>query len=152
MVFAVGVFDEYRDYLAQLPLREGLAAYLVGGVEWGQTEISLVRLFARAAYQGDPAFQERLVQPVALVMRRMVSDILAAAQARGELRPDVDLEALTRVIHALMIAVGDAQLLPYLNTYFQVVDAGMSPERLLAGLLDLVLHGIASGSDRREGA
>ncbi len=152
VAFTAGVFDEYRDYLVHLPLREGLAAYLIGGVEWGQTEISLVRLFARAAYQGDPAFQERLVQPVALVMRHMVSDILAAAQARGELRPDVDLEALTRVIHALMIAVGDAQLLPYLNTYFQVVDAEMPPERLLEGLLDLVLHGIASGGDRQEGA
>jgi len=152
VLFTVGVFDEYRDDLVQMPLKEALAAFLVGGVEWGQTEISLVRLFARAAYQGDPAFQERLVQPVALVMRRMVSDILAAAQARGEIRPGIDLEAMTRVIHALTIAVGDAQLLSHLNTYFQVVDAEMPPERLLVGFLDLVLHGIASGGDRQEEA
>ncbi len=152
VIFTAGLFDEYRDYFTHLPLKEALTAYLVGGVEWGKTEVNLVRFFARAAYQGEPVFQERLVQPVALAMRRTVRDMLAAAQARGELRPGVDLEAMTRVIHALTIAVGDAQLLPYLNTYFQVVDAAMPPDRLLEGLLDLVLHGIASGGERQEEA
>jgi len=31
-------FDEYRPMRVALPLREALAAYLVGGVEWGQTQ------------------------------------------------------------------------------------------------------------------
>jgi hypothetical protein len=34
--------------------------------------------------------------------------------------------------------------LPYLNTYFQVTDAAISPERLYAALFTLVLHGLGS--------
>jgi hypothetical protein len=34
---------------------------------------------------------------------------LASLFARGELRPDLDLAATTRIIHALTIAVGDVQ-------------------------------------------
>jgi hypothetical protein len=68
--------------------------------------------------------------------------ILTAAQARGEVRQDVDLAATARVIHALLIALGDAQLLPYLNTYFQVVAADIPPERTLDAALDLIVQGL----------
>lgn len=136
-------FEQYRPLLAAMPLREGLVAYLVGGVEWSQTQVSLVRFFARAAYYGEPVLNERVVRPVATIMRQMVHDMLAAGQARGEVRPDLDLDAVTRLVHALLIAVGDAQLLPYLNTYFQVIEPGQSPESLLEALLDFVFNGIA---------
>jgi hypothetical protein len=42
-----------------------------------------------------------------------------------------------------MIAIGDSQLLPYLNNYFQVESPSMPPERILEALLDLILKGIA---------
>jgi hypothetical protein len=70
--------------------------------------------------------------------------MLTRAAERGELRTDVDLEATTRIIHALTIAVGDSQILPYLNTYFQVTDDAVPPERTLDALLTLVLHGIGA--------
>ena len=135
-------FNEYRPMLSAMPLREALAAYLIGGLEWGQTQMGLVQFFARAAYHGDPALAESVVRPIANVMREMVHDILAQAAARGEIRADVDMEATARVINALMTAMGDCQLLPYLNTYFQVSDKKMPPERVLEAMLDLVLRGI----------
>jgi uncharacterized protein involved in high-affinity Fe2+ transport len=70
--------------------------------------------------------------------------MLNEAVARGEIRADVDLEATARVIHALTIAVGDGQLLPYLNTYFQVTDESVSPERTLQALLALIWRGIGT--------
>ena len=136
-------FGEYRSTLAAMPLREALTAYLAGGVEWGQTQAGLVQFFARAAYHGDPQLGEQVVRPIANVMREMVSDILTQAAARGEIRAGVDLEATARVLNALMIAVGDAQLLPYLNIYLQVTDKKMPPKRVLEALLELVLRGIA---------
>lgn len=142
--FMNDMFNSYRAYLAALPLREGLAAYLMGGVEWGQTQMGLVRFFARAAYQGDPLLQERVVQPVGETLLAIVREMLQAAAARGELRPDVDLEATTRLIHALTLAVGDSQMLPYLNTYFQVTDETISPERLLAALGELIMRGVGA--------
>jgi AcrR family transcriptional regulator len=127
-----------------MPLREALSAYLLGGIEWSQTQAGLVQFFARAAYHGDPRLSESVVRPVANVMREMVHDILTQAAARGEIRADVDLDAAARVINALMIAIGDAQLLPYLNVYFQVTDKKMPPERILDASLALILRGIGA--------
>jgi TetR/AcrR family transcriptional regulator len=142
------VFDEYRPMLAAMPLRDALAAYLLGGIEWSQTQVGLVQFFARAAYHGDPELAESVVRPVADVMRETVREILAQAAARGEVRSDVDIEAAARVVNALLIAVGDSQLLPYLNTYFQVSDEDVPPERILEAALNLVLHGI--GPEKKE--
>ena len=61
----------------------------------------------------------------------------------------MDLEAAARVVNALLIAVGDSQLLPYLNTYFQVMGEEMSPERIWEAALALILHGIG-GSEKKE--
>jgi AcrR family transcriptional regulator len=140
--FVTETFDSFRPYLAALPLRDALTAYLSGGVEWSRTYAGLLRLFARAAYHGDPELSEPLVRPIATLLRRMICDILDAAVVRGEIRADVDLEAATRILHALMIAIGDGQLLPYLNTYFQVTGQDMPLERIMNALLDLVWRGI----------
>ena len=137
-------FNEYRPYLVSLPLDQALEAYLIGGVEWSQMYTALLRLFARAAYHGDPELSENLVQPIADLLRDMVGDMLAQAAERGEIRDDVDLEAATRLVHALTIVAGDSQLLPYLNNYFQVVGEDVPPERMLPALTSLVLEGIGA--------
>ena len=148
--FVTGAFDLYRPYLAAMPLREALAAYVSGGIEWSRTEAGFLQLFARAAYQGDPDLAERLVLPISNKLREMVSEMLAQAAARGEIRPRVDLEAAARLVYGLSIAVGDSQLLPYLNNYFQIIDPAIPPERILAAMLDLVLNGIASEQNGRQ--
>lgn len=142
--YIVDEFDRYRPMLAAMPLRDALAAYLTGGVEWSQTQVGLIQFFMKAAYQGDPALQDRLVRPVADTMREIVQEILIQAAARGEIRNGTDLEAATRLVHALMIAVGDSQLLPYLNTYFQVSSDEVTPDRMLDALLDFILNGIGT--------
>jgi AcrR family transcriptional regulator len=136
--------EEFRPYLLELPLREALSVYLMGGIEWSQTQIGLVRFFARAAYHGEKDLSERVVRPFATQMRSLVGDLLGQAARRGELHADVDLDAAARLINALMIAVGDSQLLPYLNVYFQVIDERLPPERVLQALPDLVLLGIGA--------
>jgi len=149
--FVTEQFDQYRPYLRVLPLRDALEAYLVGGVEWSQMYAGFLRLFARAAYHGDPELADSLVRPIATLLLDMVSEMVAAAAGRGELRRDVDLEAATRLIHALTIVAGDSQLLPYLNTYFQVVGQDLPPERLTSALIDLVLRGIGAEQSENEG-
>jgi AcrR family transcriptional regulator len=143
--FVVDSFNEYRPFLTGIPLRDGLSAYLLGGIEWGRLYQGLLRLFARAAYHGDPELAESLVRPVANVLREMVHDMLVAAAERGEIRDDLDLETAVRTVHALTIAVGDSLMLPYLNDYFQVTDDQMPPERAIEAAVDLILTGISSG-------
>ena len=140
----IAMFQEYTPMMAAMPLKDAMQAYLMGGLEWGQTAMGLVRFFGRAAYQGDPDLAERVVRPVANVMRETMQEILAQAQARGEIRRDVDIAAMTRVMNALMIAIGDSQLLPYLNTYFQVTDKKIPLERVADALLELIQNGIAA--------
>lgn len=148
--FVTDSFNEYRPYLVAMPLRDALSAYMIGGIEWSHMYMDMLRLFARAAYHGDPELAESLVRPIANLLREMVHDMLAQAVERGEIRDGVDLEATERIIHALTVAVGDGQLLPYLNIYFQVVDEEMAPERVLDSLLALVLRGIGTTQYEEE--
>jgi AcrR family transcriptional regulator len=142
--YCKGAFDSFKPYLSSLPIREGLTAYLTGGVEWSQEQVGMLRLFVRAAYQGDPELLDRVVEPIASSLLDIVREIVNQAAERGEIRPDVDLEAVTRIIHATMIGVGDSQLLPYLNTYFRVYNDSMPPERISNALLELILNGIGT--------
>ncbi|NMB87833.1 MAG: TetR/AcrR family transcriptional regulator [Chloroflexi bacterium] len=141
---ATGTFRGYRRELAALPLRQALLAYLEGGLEWSRQEASFAAFFARAAYQGDPGLAPSLVRPVADEMRAMVTAILDSARERGELRPDLDHEAAGRLVHAMLIAVADPLLLPYLNDYFQVSGGAVTPERAITAAVDLLLNGIAA--------
>jgi AcrR family transcriptional regulator len=153
--FAIGLcvrhttelFQQFRPMLAAMPLREALSAYLMGGLEWGQTEMGLVRFFGRAAYQGDPDLAERVVRPIATVMRETLQEILSQAQARGEIPRSAKLEETTRIVNALLIAVGDSQLLPYLNNYFQVMDEEVSSDKIMAALVEFILRGIGAEAE-----
>jgi len=135
-------FDQFRPMLAALPLREALTYYLTGGLEWSQTMLGLIQFFGRAAYQGDPVLAEKVVRPVADAMRLTMFEILQAAQERGEIRADLDLDVTARAIHAWTIALGDSQLLPYLNNYFQVTTETIPFERALSNAIDLLVRGL----------
>lgn len=139
-------FDQFRPMLAAMPLREAFYYYLSGGMEWSQTLMGLIQFFGRAAYQGDPLLAEKVVRPVAIAMRETVREILLAAQSRGELRSDLDLDATVGAVHAWMIALGDSQLLPYLNNYFQVSDETIPFERSLATAIDILVRGLSPDS------
>lgn len=137
----VALFESYTAELAALPLREALAAYLGGGVEWGQEELGMLRLFGKAAYQNAPGLEDKVVRPIATALKGMMRAMLLAARERGEIRPEVDLEAATRLINTQIIALGDALLFPQLNAYYQLYDEEMSRERILNSLLDMLENG-----------
>lgn len=138
------VFEEARPYLAAMPFEDGLRAYLMGGVEWSKMQLGLMQFFARAAYHSDSDLSDQMVQPIAAVMRDVVRAMLEQAISRGEVRPDIDLDAVTRVIHALTITAGDSQIFPYLNAYFQFTGGDVTPERAVEALISLIVHGIGT--------
>jgi len=141
--YMVDLFEQFRPILSGMPLREGLRYYLMGGIEWGQTEIGLVRFFGRAAYQGEASMRADIVRPIATVMRETMQEILFHAVQRGEIRKEIDIDATVRLLNGLTITVGDAQLFPHLNDYFQITDPGMTMERILDALIELVFRGIS---------
>jgi AcrR family transcriptional regulator len=137
------LFELTGAYLAELPLAEALRAYMSVGIDWGQSETGLVRFFGRAAYQGDPDLAESVVRPLAEAMRKTVLEMLERAANRGEINPDQDLEAAARLINGLTIVVGDSQLLPYLNTYFQITDENVTIQRILDTSISFILKGLS---------
>jgi hypothetical protein len=106
--------------------------------------LGLIQFFCRAASQGDPLLAEKVVRPVAVAMRETLYEILSNAQQRGELRPDLDLDAAARAVNAWIIALGDSQLLPYLNDYFQVSAESVPFERTLSAALDILVRGLSA--------
>jgi TetR/AcrR family transcriptional regulator len=130
--------------LRNLPFREALRYYIVEGVRYSQSQKSLTRFLTLSAYQGDEEIGRTVVEPIAVVMREVVRDLLKAGVARGELRPEIDLEAASRAVNVLIIGLGDSQLTPYLNTYFQVSDDKIPFERTLDAGLDMILRGLAA--------
>ncbi len=143
-IFRDGI-EIYRSYLASLPepprLVEAIEAYGMGW-EWFSEEKGFTRFFTRAAYGGDPLLNERVVRPIAEIMLGLVTDLLKDAQARGEVRADIDLPATARVLHGMTLALYDPQLLPYLNVYFQVSGPDVAAERTTRAALDMILRGI----------
>jgi len=142
--YMTDMFEMYRPLLLEMPLAEGLAAYLNTGVEWSQTQLGMIQFVARAAYHGDPELAERVVKPIGAAMRSVVQAMLVKAVERGEVRSDIDLDATTRAINAALIAIGDSQLLPYLNNYFQVTDRKVTGQRVTEALVALILRGIGT--------
>ena len=138
----IDLFNQFTPMLAALPISDALRYYIMGGIEWGKTERGLVRFLGRAGYQGDPQMTESVVRPVADVMLAMTLEILTQAATRGEIRSDIDLEATARAMNAMMIAVGDSQLLPYLNDYLRVSDENMPLERVIDALIEMLLQGL----------
>jgi AcrR family transcriptional regulator len=130
----------YIPVLAALPLRDGLTAWVTGGIEWTREQAAVMGFFVRGAYEGDEALAARLVEPVALVMVDAIRAMLAAAIERGEARADLDLDAGARAVHVLLAGVTDAHLLPHLGRYFRVVDVGF--DRALAAAVDLAVQGV----------
>jgi hypothetical protein len=77
---------------------------------------------------------------------------LLAAQARGELRPEVDIEAAARAINAWVIPVADSQLFPYLNLYFQTSDENIPFQRTLDAFLDILEQGLMNAECKMQNA
>lgn len=141
--YVLDMFVAFKPYMVSMPLRQALSSYLLGGIEWSHTQTGLVQFFLKAAYEGDEELYPRFVEPISEVMLEIVREILSGAVERGEVRADIDLDATARIVNSTIIALGDSQLLPYLNSYLRVTDSGVSLERIIAALLDLVQHGIA---------
>jgi len=142
-MYMTSLFDLTRTYLAEMPLADALRSYLSMGIDWGQSETGFVRFFGRAAYQGDPHLAEKVVRPIAVTMRKIILEMLKQAAVRGEINSNQDLEAAARLINGLTIVVGDSQLLPYLNTYFQITDEDVSQQRILEVMVPFILKGLS---------
>jgi AcrR family transcriptional regulator len=133
------------SYYKGMPVRRALRSYLLDGIRISRSQKSITKFLTLAAYQGDEAIGESVVRPIAVVMREVVREMLTDGAARGEIRPDIDLEAAARAVNGLLIVLGDSQITPRLNTYFQISDDDVAFERTLDAAVDVLFRGLAQG-------
>jgi len=130
-------------YYKGMPVRQALRSYLIDGIRISRSQKSITKFLTVSAYQGDEQIGESVVKPIAVVMREVVREMLKDGIIRGEIRPDIDLEAASRTVNVLLIALGDSQITPYLNIYFQVTDKDVAFDRTLETALDILFQGLA---------
>jgi AcrR family transcriptional regulator len=135
-------------YYKGMPVRQALRSYLIDGIRLCQSQKSLTKFLTLAAYQGDEQTGESVVRPIAVVMREVTRDMLKTGIERGEIRPDIDLEAASRAVNVFLIALGDSQIVPNLNTYFQVSDKEVAFEKTLDTALDILFRGLSAEKAR----
>jgi AcrR family transcriptional regulator len=138
----VAELNSYLPLLARMPLRDGLTAWVSGGEQWTQEYAAAMRFFARGAYEGDPVVSRRLVAPVSTVMVEAIRTMLAAGIERGEVRPELDLDATARAVHVQLSGVMDAPLIPGLAEYFRVAEGDVTAADTLAAAIELVIAGV----------
>ncbi|MBN1438226.1 MAG: TetR/AcrR family transcriptional regulator [Anaerolineales bacterium] len=131
------------SYYKGKPLRQALRSYILDGIRMCRSQKSLTRFLILSAYQGDAQTGESVVRPIAVVMREVVQEMLCDGIRRGEIRADIDLEAAARAVNVLLIALGDSQIHPDLNTYFQVSGSAVAFERTLDAALDMIFRGLS---------
>jgi len=134
---------QYRDVMAQLPLREGLEAYVLVGVEWSRGHEDLLRFFSRAAYQGDVGLGAVVVAPVAEELLELVRAMLSAARDRGETAASLDVDAAAHFVHALTVSLGDCRLLPHIDHYYRLLGDTSLEERA-AQLAEFVVAAVSN--------
>jgi len=148
------------SYLEPMPLREALSAYLSYGIEWSVKEAASLRSFVAAAYCGAPLgsafaegagrtseaardwYLESLIRPVAASMQEVVRRVFAAAAARGELRAGLDVEAAARLANVILIAAGDARMMPRLDEYYRLYGPGSTTEAGIAQAVDFICRSV----------
>ena len=138
----VEMFEIYIPMLAAMPLREGLRAYLQGGLALNETDRGVVRFFGQAAYQGAEGRVKQALVPIADMMLAVVHEMLVQAKNRGEIRAEVDVDASARALNAFLIALGDGELFPFLNTYYRLTDVDVPFDRVLDAAIELIMNGL----------
>jgi AcrR family transcriptional regulator len=160
LVLARGLSEELLScipYLEPLPLRDALTSYLSYGIEWSVKEAASLRSFVAAAYRGAPVgspfsdesaasgadwYVETLIRPVAAAMQEVVRRFFAAAAARGELGAGLDVEEAATLANVLMIAVGDARMMPRLDEYYRLSERGATTEAVVARTVDFICRSV----------
>lgn len=146
----VASFNTFFPYLDQLSFQEAYSIYISSGLEWGKEQQQFVRFFAKAAYQDHPELEDSVVTPISNCMLKLVRVMVQKGQESGEIRADVDSEAISRILHALSIALGDPVILPYLNKYFQITEDSIPMSRIFSTLMDLLEHGMITPKENSE--
>ena len=126
-------------------LEQGLRDHLATDLGYVDTHRSIIKYYAQAGYRGELPTSQDVFGPIASGMRSRVQRVLARAEERGELREDLDPDAVSRVVSTLMLVLADARFVDHLNDYLQLYpDDESSAKETIDAAIDIIARGIGA--------
>ncbi len=113
---------EARDGTADRPLADRLAGVLRAGFRFIDDHPHLARIYFRLLQGESTPFKAKRLQVLHRQSLEFLHELLADAQARGEVRDDVDLRRTSFLVHGLLQQLLRAYDLPH-------VDSGLGLHR-----------------------
>lgn len=118
---------------------------LLAGLEMTEANPRLFRLYLKIVFEGDVPFRGRLLQSIRLFSHDYIMDLLAEAQAEGQLRPGLDLELAAFAVDSLLERFLVAHHLEHMDPGLDLHKAAPQQARLRAAqLVDLLRHGLGA--------
>lgn len=130
------------DLADSATLEEGLRDHLATDLEYVATHGSIIKYYAQAGYRGELSTSWGVLESMTGGMRSRVQRLLDQAAERGELREDLDPDAVSRVVSTLMLVLADSRFVDHLNDYLQIYSGDDSSAK---ETIDVAIAIIARG-------
>lgn len=144
---SMGMVKDYlrtvRDETTQASVFDRLEATLMAGVFFLKQHPVIYHLYTRMLVESDIPFRQDVLRSLREYSLEYLRSLLETAQARGELKPGLDLEQVSFMLDAVMDRFLQAQTVPHLDAglglYQCTVDQA---EQWVRGLIGIMRTGL----------
>lgn len=134
-----------RDQTVSEDLFTALEATLTAGVIFMQKHPVIYRLYIKAMFEDDIPFRSEILRSLREYSFKYFRSLLERARARGELRPDLDLDKAAFVLDALMDRFLLARTVPHLDAGLGIYACSDDDaRRWISQIKDMVRLGMGS--------
>ncbi|MDL1970934.1 MAG: TetR/AcrR family transcriptional regulator [Candidatus Desulfofervidaceae bacterium] len=123
---------------------EKLKASLKAGIRFIQTHPRIYHIYLKILFEDKVPGRERLIKAIRFYSRDYLLPLLQEAQAKGEIRPDIDLEIAAFMLDAIMERFLQAHVLPYLDAAGIYQADMIQLDRLLDAWIDILKRGLGN--------
>jgi len=132
-----------RDQTAGEDIYTRLEATLIAGLLFSQKHPRVFRLYIRTLFEDDIPFRDEILMSLRSYSLKYLHSLLQTARQRGELRPDLDLDAAAFVLDAVMDRFLQAGSVKHLDGGMGLFECGETRARAwIAQLVSIMKQGL----------
>lgn len=138
-----------RDASAGDEVFSRIEASLVAGVEFVKAHPRIYNLYLRVQYESGLPGRVEMLKAIRKSSIHFLTELLAEARERGELPPDLDLEAAAFTVDAVLERFVQAHGVPWIDAGLGLYRADRAEvERWAAGLVNILRTGLTGWTPR----
>jgi len=133
-----------KEKIVQLSLKEGLEAYVTAILTWGESRLTMIRFINRAGAPDKGKYFKEIKLSIDLQLKGVLRDVLAKAQAEGEIKKDINLDTLVDLIYVLTMVYMETILFPEQDEFCLLFHRKKSQRgEIFNDLMKILMKGIA---------